>query len=251
MTEKTNVQIDGAKLRRLAEERREKRTEKGPRPAIEAQRLLQELEIHKIELEMQGGARQGQGRYGDCGTISFQSEQGVGSTFTFIVPLEQAECLDAHISSEPRSATAGSDPRGERVRRLLLAEDDATISEILGVLLRRENYQVDCAENGLRAVELWQQGEYDLVLMDVQMPLLNGFEATRAIREQERESGGLHTPIIAMTAHAQREDEQKCLDAGMDAHISKPIDLPLTLQVIRNIFRQNPGAALVPAHEGG
>jgi len=184
------------------------------------------------------------------GTISCQSEQGVGSTFTFIIPLAQAECRGALIPSGSRSAeTAGCAPKGERIRRLLLAEDDATISEILGVLLRRENYQVDCAENGLKAVELWQQGGYDLVLMDVQMPLLNGFEATCAIRELERERG-LHTPIVAMTAHAQREDEQKCLDAGMDAYICKPIDLPLTLQVIGNMVRQNPGGALVPAHEG-
>ena len=70
---------------------------------------------------------------------------------------------------------------------------------------------------------MWEKGEYDLVLMDVQMPRLNGFEATSAIREKERVHGG-HTPIVAMTAHARKEDEENCLAAGMDAYISKPID---------------------------
>src|ERR1039457_5619196 len=88
-----------------------------------------------------------------------------------------------------------------------------------------------------KAVEMWETGEYDLVLMDVQMPYLEGFEATRAIREKERKRGG-HTFIIAMTAHASKDDEERCLAAGMDAFISKPIDFARTLQLIREIFKQ-------------
>jgi len=84
---------------------------------------------------------------------------------------------------------------------------------------------------------MWEKGKYDLVLMDIQMPLLNGFEATRAIREKERERGG-HTPIVAMTAHASKEDEAFCHAKGMDAFISKPIDLKLSVQVIENLIRQ-------------
>jgi len=98
-------------------------------------------------------------------------------------------------------------------------------------MLKQSNYLLDFAEDGQKAVELWEQGEYDLVLMDIQMPRLNGFEATLVIREKERIRGG-HTPIVAMTAHAGKEDEKRCLDAGMDSYISKPIDFKKNLKVI-------------------
>ena len=89
----------------------------------------------------------------------------------------------------------------------------------------------------MKAVELWEKGQYDLVLMDVQMPRLDGIDATSAIRKKERERDG-HTPIVAMTAHARKEDEEMCLAAGMDAFISKPIEFGKTLQVIRKIIKQ-------------
>jgi CheY-like chemotaxis protein len=108
---------------------------------------------------------------------------------------------------------------------------------VLATMLTKSNYRLDVAEDGRKAVEMWETGEYDLVLMDVQMPRLDGFEATRAIREKERVRGG-HTSIIAMTAHASKEDEERCLVAGMDAYISKPIDFARTLQMIREIFKQ-------------
>src|SRR6185369_4868983 len=97
------------------------------------------------------------------------------------------------------------------------------------------SYNLHIAEDGRKAVEMWEAGEYDVVLMDIQMPYLDGFEATRAIREKERGRGG-HTPIVAMTAHALKEDEEKCLDAGMDAYIPKPIDFVKTLHLIRKIL---------------
>ena len=104
-------------------------------------------------------------------------------------------------------------------------------------MLKRSNYNLEFAEDGLKVIEMWEKGEYDLILMDVQMPRLNGFEATSAIREKERERGG-HTPIVAMTAHARKEDEENCLAAGMDAYISKPIDFKQCLQVIGDIIKQ-------------
>jgi CheY-like chemotaxis protein len=105
-------------------------------------------------------------------------------------------------------------------------------------MLQRSNYITDFAENGQLVVEMWESGKYDLILMDVQMPRMNGFEATAAIREKERTRGG-HIPIIAMTAHALKADEEKCLDAGMDVYISKPIDFARTLQVIREILKES------------
>lgn len=126
--------------------------------------------------------------------------------------------------------------------RLLLAEDDATIRQFLGLLLRRQGYQVDFAENGLRAIELWQQGAYDLVLMDVEMPFCSGLEATGTIRELERERD-CRIPIIAMTAHSREEDERRCLLAGMDGHLVKPIDFKHTLRLIADTLRDNCGGA--------
>lgn len=138
------------------------------------------------------------------GTISFVSEEGKGTAFSFIIPLGEAgsehEALPAAKSLSPETTTAA--PKGERAPRILLAEDEPIIRQVLGLVLKKSNYNLDIAEDGFQAVEMWEKGGYDLVLMDVQMPRLNGFEATGAIREKEREHGG-HTLIVAMTAHAR------------------------------------------------
>ena len=174
------------------------------------------------------------------GTISVVSKESVGSAFSFTIPLAEAvfetEVLPT-IEKPLPTETASPSQKGERVPRILLAEDDPTIRQLLGLMLKRSGYNLDIAEDGQMAVELWEKGKYDLVLMDVQMPRLNGFEATQAIRDKERECGG-HTPIVAMTAHASKEDEDECLSAGMDAFISKPIDFIKSLQVIGDIIKK-------------
>jgi CheY-like chemotaxis protein len=91
--------------------------------------------------------------------------------------------------------------------------------------------------NGIQVVEMWEKGDYDLVVMDGQMPGMDGFVATGIIRERERERGG-HIPIVAMTAHALKEDEERCLAAGMDAYVSKPIDFKKCVEVIRGLIDQ-------------
>jgi CheY-like chemotaxis protein len=121
------------------------------------------------------------------------------------------------------------------MRRVLVVDDDAVISEVFAVLLRRADFEVDLAWDGLKGVEMWEQGNYDLVLMDVQMPRMDGFEATRAIREKERMRGG-HTPIVAVTAYALRKDEEQCLAAGMDAYVSKPVDFKKLFETIRRLI---------------
>jgi CheY-like chemotaxis protein len=164
----------------------------------------------------------------------------LGSTFSFTIPLEEAkaEC-DSVTPAKSGSAEASPYVQDEgKIPRLLLAEDDAVIRQFLGLMLQRSNYHLDIAEDGLKVVEMWENDGYDLVLMDIQMPHLNGFEATSIIREKERQRGG-HTPIIALTAHAGKEDEEHCLAAGMDAYISKPIDFKQSLQMIKDIIRQN------------
>jgi signal transduction histidine kinase/CheY-like chemotaxis protein len=106
--------------------------------------------------------------------------------------------------------------------RVLLAEDSVVNQRLAVALLQKHGHQVTVTDDGQAAVEAVAGGEFDLVLMDVEMPKLDGLEATAAIRRRERESGG-HLPIIAMTAHAMKGDRERCLQAGMDDYVAKPI----------------------------
>ena len=176
------------------------------------------------------------------GTITFTSEEGKGSVFSCTIPLGEAASERDAILLSGETATAGKAPRPAEMRkpRLLIAEDDPVIRQVLGAMFQRAKYEIVFAENGQQAVEMWENGVSDLILMDVQMPIMNGFETTSAIREKERSRGG-HIPIIAMTAHALKEDEERCLDAGMDAYISKPIDFQACLQLIVETFNNTLG----------
>jgi PAS domain S-box-containing protein len=170
------------------------------------------------------------------GTISFTSEVDVGSTFAFTIPLGIiATEKSPRTVIVPRVPETTTPPPQKEKPRLLIAEDDAVIRELLKAMFQSTQYEIDFAEDGQQAVEMWEKGGYDLVLMDVQMPRLTGFDATRVIREKEQERGG-HIPIVALTAHAFEEDVERCLAAGMDAYISKPIDFKPSLQVIGDIL---------------
>jgi len=173
------------------------------------------------------------------GTITFKSVEGKGSTFSFTLPFGEIEGEQDVIFTAEETAPTGITHRSAKSTkpRLLVAEDDPTIRQVLGLLLQRSNYEIDFAEDGEKAVEMWGNGQYDLMLMDVQMPGRNGFEAAVAIREKERTRGG-HIPIVAMTAHALKEDEERCLAAGMDDYISKPIDFKKCLQVIGDYLKR-------------
>lgn len=115
--------------------------------------------------------------------------------------------------------------------KVLVAEDDFTMGEILTSLLSRRDIPCRLVTDGPSVVEAWEKGEFKMILMDVQMPKLDGLEATRLIREKEKSRGG-HVTIIAMTAHAMAEDRKQCLQAGMDDYISKPIDFNELLALI-------------------
>jgi CheY-like chemotaxis protein len=163
------------------------------------------------------------------GAISYASEEGAGSTFTFTVPLGEAG------SVAEQAVTHVPQPEGGD-SRLLLVEDDPTTRNVIELMLQRAGFELDIAENGRRGIEMWEKGSYDLVLMDVQMPGIDGFEATRIIREKERARGG-RVPIVALTAFAMKEDEEKCLAAGMDAYVPKPVDFRRCIEVIRGLIK--------------
>lgn len=133
---------------------------------------------------------------------------------------------------EPEEPSVVS-PAEERPMRILLVEDTATNRFVIKAYLKGLPYAIDEAENGEIGVEKFIKGKYDLVLMDMQMPVLDGYGATRAIREWERKTKSPRSPIIALTAHALVDDEQKSLDAGCDAHLTKPVkkaDLLMAIQ---------------------
>jgi len=117
---------------------------------------------------------------------------------------------------------------------ILLAEDNIANQRVACTILEKAGHSVVVAETGKYAVMLLEQQPFDVILMDVQMPEMDGFEATAVIREKEK-STGVHTPIIAMTAHAMAGDRERCLEAGMDHYITKPIQAPLLLQVVNEV----------------
>ena len=114
---------------------------------------------------------------------------------------------------------------------ILVVEDISANQKVVKVLLTKRGHHVTVAHNGREAVDLYQGGKFDVILMDVQMPVLDGLQATRAIRTIEKPSAE-HTPIVAMTTHAMRRDRELCLSAGMDGFLSKPLDAQLLLGTV-------------------
>ncbi len=128
---------------------------------------------------------------------------------------------------------------GRPCRGILLAEDNAVNQRLAVRILEKQGHVVVVADNGKQALEALEREPFDLVLMDVQMPQMGGFEATAAIRQRERATGR-HLPIVAMTAHAMKGDRERCLEAGMDAYVSKPIDARLLLRTIEDVMEIAP-----------
>lgn len=138
----------------------------------------------------------------------------------------------------PQQRQAPPDPR---TGRILLAEDNRTNQKVASVMLRRLGYSIELAENGLKAVEAVRNGSYDLVLMDCQMPEMDGFQAAASIRNWEVESSAepkVHIPIVALTANALSGDRERCLAAGMDDYLSKPLDLTKLDETLRRWLPQ-------------
>ena len=173
------------------------------------------------------------------GTIAVSSEVDRGSLFVVELDLRIAEdgTADLHKTGSAAAPTEGCSLEG---MRFLAAEDNEINAEILTELLDLEGASCEVAGNGQLALERFSQAEagtFDAILMDVQMPVMNGYDATRAIRALPR-SGAAAIPIIAMTANAFAEDEKAALDAGMDAHVPKPLDIELLKRVIQQLVKR-------------
>ena len=169
------------------------------------------------------------------GTIDVESELGQGSCFEVLIDLKIAE--DRTVALAAQEETDEQDGNILQGMRFLCAEDNELNAEILTELLKIEGAECTICENGeeiLKAFEQSAPGDYDMILMDVQMPVMNGYEATKAIRRSSHELAK-KIPIIAMTANAFSEDIQHSLAAGMNAHISKPVEMKVLEKTIRNI----------------
>ena len=166
------------------------------------------------------------------GTIMFKSKEGVGTTFVIQVPFR----ID--LATDKRKEQKDASEKTIKGLHILLAEDNELNMEIAEFMFQNEGAEVTKAWNGLEAVEIFEKsrpGEFDVILMDIMMPVMNGYNATKRIRSMDREDAK-EIPIIAMTANAFTEDRIRAKEAGMDEHISKPVDGNLLVKVIHELL---------------
>jgi CheY-like chemotaxis protein len=188
------------------------------------------------------------GRPGDitrCGELRISSY--------LMKPIKQSELFDTIVealnvtSATDEGSSHGAGPRPHTRKLNTLLAEDSTVNQRLAIaLLEKWGHDVTVAGTGKAAVESWQQGGFDVILMDIQMPEMDGHDATRVIRDVEAGTGQ-HIPIIAMTAHALKGDEEKCLAVGMDSYISKPIRAPLLYDKLADICDLPPADGSSPA----
>jgi signal transduction histidine kinase/CheY-like chemotaxis protein/HPt (histidine-containing phosphotransfer) domain-containing protein len=169
------------------------------------------------------------------GTVSVRSELGKGSTFSFFMPVSRADQTMVDSPTEATDSSRASDICSEPRHlegRVLLVEDGETNRKMLKIVLGRAGLDVSCAENGQIGVELAQRENFDVIIMDMQMPVMDGFAATRVLR-----ANGLTVPILALTANAMRGDEEQCRAAGCSGYLSKPVNADKLILELSRILR--------------
>ena len=187
------------------------------------------------------------------GSPSRRTEKGEladGGAFSCLSkPFKQSELLDTirsvlgasdRTGANPESAVSGPAPRVRRELDILLVEDNPVNRRLAQKVLETEGYRVTAAENGAAALELHERRRFDLILMDVQMPRMDGIETTAAIRNREKTTGG-RIPIVALTAHAMVGDRERCLEAGMDGYLIKPIQPGMLVEAIERLQLDSAG----------
>jgi CheY-like chemotaxis protein len=162
------------------------------------------------------------------GTIDAENRAGGGARFSLELPLRVSHSADVagEVWSEPAVLPTGSG-------RILVAEDDEVNRFAIRKILERVGYEIHTVENGKMVLEALGRNEFDLILMDIQMPLMDGISATRAIRKGEAGAEASAMPIVALTAYAMRGDEETMLEAGMDAYLSKPVEKKTLLLAVK------------------
>lgn len=169
-----------------------------------------------------------------------QREPSAGISVYLQKPIAQSELLVAVMTAMDVQLGSANDVQQSpattlaATRSVLLVEDTPANQKLVTSVLEKRGHQVTIAHNGREAVELFGRRAYDLVLMDIQMPIMDGFQATAAIREHEKALDQT-TPIVAMTAHAMRGDRERCIEAGMDAYIPKPIDVQQLIELVETV----------------
>jgi PAS domain S-box-containing protein len=212
-----------------------------------AARVKQDPQLHGAEVILLTSA----GRSEDVARA-----KAVGVAAALSKPVKQSELWDAIVTAlnvpgrqkERASSSSAARTRARAARqplRVLLAEDNPVNQEVALRLLERRGHSVIVAENGKQALTAIERHKFDLVLMDVQMPEMGGLEATQLIREKEKATGE-HLPILAMTAHAMQGDRERCIAAGMDGYLAKPIDPKSFLQTVEGISQRAEQSETVP-----
>jgi|GEM_PF-3821494 len=174
------------------------------------------------------------------GKISVHSQLGKGSTFTFTAQLGKSnraafEAATSKVQFPQVSATANIQSAEEQPVRILLAEDSESIRLLFGTYLKDFACTIDFADNGQSAVEKFMATTYDIVLLDIQMPLMDGFTAARTIRQYEAEQDIPPTPLVALTGHSRESVSQACHEAGFTAHVMKPVSKQRFIETIRSL----------------
>ena len=176
--------------------------------------------------------------------MTLDSAPGKGSTVRLHRPLSKSAAAEHVTAARSRTGRTNLAPSS-----ILIAGDNAVNRRLLVTILESRGHRVHAATNGAEAVEFFHAGEYDMVLMDVQMPEMDGIEATAAIRRSE--SGASHVPIYAFTAHAMAGDRERCLAAGMDGYLAKPVKLDDLEDVVNEVVAGTPGDRELTHNEPG
>jgi CheY-like chemotaxis protein/HAMP domain-containing protein len=197
--------------------------------------------------------------FGMIGDAARAVEAGISAYL--LKPLKRSDLFDAIMNLQKPASVKEPAPkpglvtthsmREERQRQkslILLAEDNSENRELYTAMLKKGGYLVIAVENGSKVLEIYEKHPFDLILMDISMPVMDGIQASRFIREKEKLSGGVsHIPIIAMTGRATLEEQEQCVEAGMDIHIAKPFTFKTLIDSLERMIKENPsGATTIP-----